>query len=151
MRRGQNPHPQGLEERIVTILGTRVTTEDDPWEYLFIDFERAGGIPSFLKELSPLLETEVLTVTGRSIAENIAGAKMFNSAVIRSLEDPLAHEGGIAILKGSLAPGSAVVKSAAVAPEMMIHEGPGIRIRRRDDGGYSRQKDTPWRRNRFAI
>jgi dihydroxy-acid dehydratase len=93
-------------------------------DYLFTDFERAGGIPAFLRELSPVLETEVLTVTGKTLTENIAHAKTFDSMVIRSLENPIAPEGGIAILRGSLAPGSAVVKSAAVAQEMMIHEGP---------------------------
>jgi len=93
-------------------------------DYLFIDFERAGGIPAFLRELSPILETEVLTVTGKSLAENITRAKVFNPTVIRPLKSPIAPEGGIAILRGNLAPGSAVVKSAAVAPEMMIHEGP---------------------------
>ena len=93
-------------------------------EYLFIDFERAGGMTAFLKELSPLLDTDVLTVTGKTLAENIAHAKVSRPEVIRSPEDPLSPEGGIAILRGNLAPGSAVVKSAAVTPEMMVHEGP---------------------------
>jgi len=93
-------------------------------EYLFIDFERAGGIPAFLKVLSPFLETDVLTVTGKSLKENIASAKVYNPRVIRSLESPLSPEGGIAILRGTLAPESAVIKSAAVSPEMLFHEGP---------------------------
>jgi len=93
-------------------------------EYLFIDFERAGGIPAFLKVLAPLLETDVLTVTGKNLGENIASAKVYNPRVIRSPESPLSPEGGIAILRGTLAPESAVVKSAAVAPEMLFHEGP---------------------------
>ena len=66
-------------------------------EYLLYDFDRAGGIPAFLKELSPLLETEVLTVTGKSLAENIANAKVYEPAVIRPLESPISMEGGIAI------------------------------------------------------
>jgi dihydroxy-acid dehydratase len=93
-------------------------------EYLFIDFERAGGIPAFLKELSPLLDTGVLTVTGKSLGENIAGSKVFNREVIRPIDTPLSKEGGIAVLRGNLAPESAVVKSAAVTPEMLVHEGP---------------------------
>jgi dihydroxy-acid dehydratase len=92
-------------------------------EYLLFDFDRAGGIPAFLTELSPLLETRVLTVTGKSLADNIAHAKVYNPTVIRSLEKPISQEGGIAILRGSLAPRSAVVKMSAVAPEMMVHEG----------------------------
>jgi dihydroxy-acid dehydratase len=93
-------------------------------EYLFIDFDRAGGIPAFLKVLSPCLETDVITVTGKTLGENIASAKIYNPEVIRSPESPLSPEGGIAILRGTLAPESAVVKSAAVAPEMLFHEGP---------------------------
>ena len=93
-------------------------------EYLLIDFDRAGGIPAFLKVLSPFLDLGVLTVTGESLGENIASAKTYNPKVIRSLENPLSPEGGIAILRGTLAPESAVVKSAAIAPEMLLHEGP---------------------------
>ena len=65
-----------------------------------------------------------MTVTGKTLSENIAHAKVYNPTVIRSPENPLSPEGGIAILKGNLAPRSAVVRSAAVAPEMMFHEGP---------------------------
>jgi dihydroxy-acid dehydratase len=93
-------------------------------EFLLYDFDRAGGMPAFLKELSPLLETEGLTVTGKSLAENIANARVYKSTVIRTLEKPISPEGGIAILRGNLAPSSAVVKTGAVVPEMMIHEGP---------------------------
>ena len=93
-------------------------------EYLLIDFDRAGGVPGFLKELAPLLDMDVLTVTGKTLRENVSYAKVYNSKVIRSLHDPLSPEGGIVILRGSLAPGSAVVKSSAVAPEMKVHQGP---------------------------
>jgi dihydroxy-acid dehydratase len=93
-------------------------------EYLLFDFDRAGGIPAFLKEISPLLEMEVLTVTGKSLADNIARAQVHNHVVIRPLEKPISPEGGIAILRGNLAPKSAVVKMSAVTPEMMVHEGP---------------------------
>jgi dihydroxy-acid dehydratase len=91
--------------------------------FLLYDLDRAGGIPAFLKETSPLMETDVLTVTGKTLAENIASAKVCNPEVIRPLGTPLSPEGGIAILRGNLAPGSAVVKTGAVAPEMMVHEG----------------------------
>jgi dihydroxy-acid dehydratase len=93
-------------------------------KYLMFDLDRAGGIPAFLKELSPMLEMETLTVTGKTLAENIAKARNASPEVIRSLENPISREGGIAILKGNLAPGTAVVKTGAVAPEMMVHKGP---------------------------
>jgi dihydroxy-acid dehydratase len=84
----------------------------------------AGGIPGVMKELSPLLNLEVSTVTGKTLRENIQGAAVRNREVIRSLQDPLHSEGGISILRGSLAPQSAVVKHVAVLPEMKVHEGP---------------------------
>jgi len=84
----------------------------------------AGGIPAVMKELSPLLNLEVPTVTGKTLRENIQGAAARNREVIRSLQDPLHSEGGISVLRGSLAPQSAVVKHVAVLPEMRIHEGP---------------------------
>lgn len=93
-------------------------------EYLLYDFDRAGGIPAFLKELSPLLETDVLTVSCKSLGENIAHAKVYKETVIHPLRKPISKEGGIAILWGNLAPRSAVVKIGAVTPEMMVHEGP---------------------------
>jgi dihydroxy-acid dehydratase len=93
-------------------------------KYLMFDLDRAGGIPAFLKELSPLLEMDALTVTGKTLAENVATARNANPDVIRSTRSPVSREGGIAILKGNLAPGTAVVKTGAVAPEMMVHEGP---------------------------
>jgi dihydroxy-acid dehydratase len=93
-------------------------------KYLMLDLDRAGGIPAFLKELSPLLEMDVLTVTGKVLAENIATACNHNPEVIRSIGNSISQEGGIAILKGNLAPGTAVVKTGAVAPEMMVHKGP---------------------------
>jgi dihydroxy-acid dehydratase len=93
-------------------------------EYLMTDFDRAGGIPAFLKTLLPLLDADVLTVTGKSLEENITATRCYDTTVIRPLESPLAPHGGIAILRGNLAPGSAVVKTSAVTPEMMVHEGP---------------------------
>jgi dihydroxy-acid dehydratase len=93
-------------------------------KYLMFDLDRAGGIPAFLRELSPLLEMDTLTVTGKTLAENIVSARNANPDVIHSIGSPISREGGIAILKGNLAPGTAVVKTGAVAPEMMIHKGP---------------------------
>ena len=86
--------------------------------------DEAGGVPAVMKELAPLLDLEVLTVTGKSLRENIRGAAVRNREVIFPLQQPFHAEGGISILRGSLAPQSAVVKHVAVLPEMQIHEGP---------------------------
>jgi dihydroxy-acid dehydratase len=84
----------------------------------------AGGIPAVMKELSPLLNLDTLTVTGKTLGENIKTAKVLDREVIRPLNRPLHAEGGMAILRGSLAPQSAIVKHVAILPEMMVHEGP---------------------------
>ncbi len=90
------------------------------------DLNEAGGVYAVMKELTKkdLLYTDLLTVTGKTVGENIAGSVNKNPNVIRPLEDPYSKTGGIAILKGNLAPDSGVVKRSAVVPEMMVHEGP---------------------------
>lgn len=90
------------------------------------DLDEAGGVPAVLSVLAPLLHRDALTVTGRPVGENIAGAKVLRSDVIRPLDDPLASEGGIAVLRGSLAPEGAVVKQSAVSPAMQRHTGPAV-------------------------
>jgi dihydroxy-acid dehydratase len=86
----------------------------------------AGGISAVLKQLANagLLQLETITVTGKSLGENISGAAVRDKQVIRSMDDPYSKEGGIAILKGNLAPDGAVVKQSAVAKEMLKHSGP---------------------------
>lgn len=86
--------------------------------------DEAGGIPAVMKELSPLLNLEVLTATGKTLRENLRGTVVLDREVIRLLTKPLHEEGGIAILRGSLAPQSSVVKHVAVLPEMMVYQGP---------------------------
>jgi len=86
--------------------------------------DEAGGIPALMKELSPLLNLGALTVTGKTLGENLKAVPMPDREVIRPLNQPLHSEGGIAVLRGSLAPQSAIVKHVAVLPEMMVHEGP---------------------------
>ncbi|MCD8134020.1 MAG: dihydroxy-acid dehydratase [Clostridiales bacterium] len=90
------------------------------------DLNEAGGISAVMTELDKLglLHTDCMTVTGKTIAENIKGAVNRNPEVIRPIDNPYSKTGGIAVLKGNLAPDSGVVKRSAVAPEMMIHEGP---------------------------
>ena len=90
------------------------------------DLHEAGGVPAVLRTLADggLLHTDVLTCTGRTMAENIADARVLDPAVIRPLDDPFGATGGIAVLRGNLAPDGCVVKRSAVAPEMLVHEGP---------------------------
>ncbi|MDI3533609.1 MAG: dihydroxy-acid dehydratase [Synergistaceae bacterium] len=90
------------------------------------DLYAAGGVEAVMARLNEagLINGDCITVTGRSVAENLKGAKVLNEDVIRPLSDPYHKEGGIAVLKGSLAPDGAVVKQSAVAPEMLRHQGP---------------------------
>jgi len=90
------------------------------------DLERAGGVWAVMKELTKkdLLDTSVLTVTGKTLGENLEGVVNRNPEVIRPIENPYSADGGIAVLKGNLAPEGCVVKRSAVAPEMMKHTGP---------------------------
>ena len=88
-----------------------------------LGLEEAGGVPAVLGEIRDLLNLSVLTVTGKSLGENIAGARSRNPEVIFTREKPLRREGGIAILRGTLAPGGAVVKQSAVSEKMMVHTG----------------------------
>ena len=90
------------------------------------DLYAAGGVQAVMKELSKkdLLHLDLMTVTGKTIGENIRDAKILDENVIRPIDNPYSETGGIAVLRGNLAPDGAVVKRAAVAPEMMVHEGP---------------------------
>jgi dihydroxy-acid dehydratase len=90
------------------------------------DLYRAGGIPAVMAELDKkgLIDTSLLTVTGRTIGENIKTARVKDYNIIRSIDKPYSSTGGIAVLRGNLAPDGAVVKRSAVAPEMLVHKGP---------------------------
>lgn len=90
------------------------------------DLNEAGGVYAVLKELEKIgaVDTSVMTCTCRTMAENIKGAVNLDPSVIRPASDPYSKTGGIAVLKGNLAPGGCVVKRSAVAPEMLVHEGP---------------------------
>ncbi len=90
------------------------------------DLDRAGGILAVMKELTKrgLLDTSLMTCTGRTIAENLETARNRDEEVIRPIDRPYSQSGGIAVLKGNLAPDGCVVKQSAVAPEMMVHRGP---------------------------
>ncbi|MDD6273964.1 MAG: dihydroxy-acid dehydratase [Clostridiaceae bacterium] len=90
------------------------------------DLDEAGGVYAVMNELTKkgLLRTDCMTVTGRTIGENIAGCVNLNPEVIRPIENPYSETGGIAVLRGNLAPEGSVVKRSAVLPEMLVHEGP---------------------------
>ena len=90
------------------------------------DLERAGGVYAVMAELNKagLLETDVMTCTSKTVGENLSGVLNLNPEVIRPIENPYSKTGGIAVLKGNIAPDGCVVKQAAVAPEMLVHEGP---------------------------
>ncbi len=93
-------------------------------DYHIEDLDLAGGILAVMQEICQLLNLEAQTVLGKSVGEAIKEAKVKNREVIRSLSNPYSITGGISILFGNLAPEGAVVKSAAVAPEMLVHQGP---------------------------
>ena len=90
------------------------------------DLEGAGGVYAVMKELTKkgLLDTSVMTCTGKTLEENLEGVENRNPELIRPIENPYSQDGGIAVLKGNLAPEGCVVKRSAVAPEMMAHTGP---------------------------
>lgn len=96
--------------------------------YHLQDLDAAGGVPAVMVELAKLGEIDktVMTATGKNLGRNLKGVKVKDYGVIRSIHDPYHKEGGLAILRGNLAPGGAVVKQSAVAPEMMVNKGTAI-------------------------
>ncbi|MBN8734081.1 MAG: dihydroxy-acid dehydratase [Acidobacteria bacterium] len=95
-------------------------------QYLMEEFFYAGGLPAVMREILPLLHGEAITVSGKSIAENVAGAPCHNRDVIRTREAPLHAEGGTLILYGNLAPNGAVIKHTAASPQLLEHRGPAL-------------------------
>ena len=93
---------------------------------LFSDFDQAGGVPALLTALSPLLQTGALTVAGTPLADAFGDAPVPDDGVIRSLDRPLKPAGGLAVVRGSLAPSGAVVKVTAASPELLHHRGPAV-------------------------
>jgi dihydroxy-acid dehydratase len=105
-------------------------------DYHIEDVERAGGVSAILWELFKrpgILHGDAMTVTGKTLYENVKGAESRDRAVIRPLDDPYSETGGLAVLFGNLAPEGAVVKAAAVAPEMLRHLGPAVVFDSHDD------------------
>ena len=91
------------------------------------DFHHAGGMPALLRELRPLLKLDALTVTGKTLGENLDMAPTpFAQTVIRSVDNPIYPQGGIAVLRGNLAPAGAIIKQSAADPRLMEHEGRAV-------------------------
>jgi len=92
--------------------------------YTMLDFHKAGGMPAILKRLEKMLNLDVLSCTGKTLKELVKNYKVADEDIIKPVENPVHKEGGIAVLKGNIAPEGAVVKQIAIAPEMKEHEGP---------------------------
>ncbi|WAX94793.1 L-arabinonate dehydratase [Aminobacter sp. NyZ550] len=122
-------------------IGTELTLED--WDhygrdiptilnlmpsgkFLMEEFCYAGGLPAVMKELTDLLDLDALTVTGKTVGDNIAGAENFNQEVILPRDKAVTQQGGIAVLRGNLAPNGAILKPSAASPELMRHRGRAV-------------------------
>jgi dihydroxy-acid dehydratase len=110
-------------------------------QYLMEDFFYAGALPSLLRQLGSLLDGSAPTVNGRTLGENIARAVIYNEDVIRSPNRALQPEGGLAILKGNLAPNGAVIKPSAMEQRLLKHGGPAVVFR--DYNDLNRRIDDP--------
>jgi dihydroxy-acid dehydratase len=95
-------------------------------QYLMEDFYYAGGLRALLSELKDLLHLDAKTVTGRSLGDNLEGARIFNDDVIRTRGNPLKASGGLVVLRGNLAPNGAVIKAAAASPKLLNHVGKAV-------------------------
>jgi dihydroxy-acid dehydratase len=122
-------HAIGLEDfdrisRQVQVLANIRPNGDS--QYLMEDFYYAGGLPALMQRLLPHLSLTQMTVTGRTLGENIAGAKVWNEDVIRPLDKPVYAEGSLAVLRGNLAPDGCVIKPSAMSQEFLQHTGPAV-------------------------
>ena len=95
-------------------------------KFLMEDFYYAGGLRALLAELKDLLHLDARTVTGKSLGENLEGARIFNEDVIRKRTNPLKASGGLVVVRGNLAPDGAVIKAAAATPELLKHAGKAV-------------------------
>ena len=102
-------------------------------KYLMEDFYYAGGLRGMLSRLPDLLDATALTVNGRTLGDNLAGAEVYHDDVIRTRANPLVAQDGLAVLRGNLAPDGAVIKPAAMEPHLMRHAGPAVVFRNYND------------------
>ena len=101
-----------------------ITSISPVGEHSMLDLDKAGGIPAVLTTLGDKIHEDVITCTGKHLKDNIINVKVLDQSVIRPLDNPVHQEGGLAILKGNLAPNGSVIKQGAVNKDMMVHEGP---------------------------
>jgi dihydroxy-acid dehydratase len=118
----------GLEDfdkasRIVPVIANIRPSGD---KYLMEDFFYAGGLPGLMSRMKQHLHLDALTVSGKTVAENIEGAAVYNDDVIRTLDNPIYAEGALAVLRGNLAPDGCVIKPSACAPHLRKHSGPAL-------------------------
>jgi len=95
-------------------------------QYLMEDFYYAGGLRGLMSQLSNRLHLDALTVSGKTLGETLEGAEIYNTDVIRPIDNPVYHEGSLAVLKGNLAPDGCVIKPSACEPRLLVHEGPTL-------------------------
>ena len=110
-------------------------------KHLMEDFCYAGGLPAVMKEISSVLHLDHVTVTGKTVRENIADARNDNPDVIKTVDKPFKARAGIAILRGNLAPRGAVIKPSAATPELMVHKGRAVVFEDSDD--FHKRIDDP--------
>jgi L-arabonate dehydrase len=103
-----------------------ITNLQPSGKYLMEDFYQAGGVPAVMKEILPLLNSEALTITGKTIRENVASTICHNQDVIRPVQEALHQGGSLAVLYGNLAPNGAVIKTSSAAPALFNHVGPAV-------------------------
>ena len=108
--------------------------------FLMEDFYYAGGVPAVMTQIDDLLSTDVITVTGRTVGENIAGAEIVNAEVIRTRREPLDEGGALVVLRGNLCPDGAVMKISAAEPALHRARGTGDRLRRHSRPGRARRR-----------
>jgi dihydroxy-acid dehydratase len=95
-------------------------------QHLMEDFCYAGGLPVVMKEIGHLLHKDIITVSGKSVAENFAGAQNYDPRVIKKFDEPFKDKAGIAVLRGNLAPRGAVIKPSAATPDLLVHTGRAV-------------------------
>ena len=95
-------------------------------EHLFENLDRAGGVPALIRELAPIIDLRTSTVSGHTLGDQIAGAENHDHSVLRAYGDPLSPEGGITVLRGTLAPNGAIIKRSAASPRLFRHSGPAV-------------------------
>ncbi|MEA3407663.1 MAG: dihydroxy-acid dehydratase [Chloroflexota bacterium] len=115
-----------------------ITNVKPSGDYTVEELYRAGGITAVMKELEPLLDTSVMTVTGKTLEENLRGVEVKNRDIIRPLSDPIEPDGGLRVVRGSLAPDGAIIKTAAASPTLIKHVGPAAVLTSRNQEDIDR-------------